>query len=383
VALPAFAVVVVTGSANALIQLGRPAELWSSAYGRVLAVKIGLVALIAAASYMHALRLRPRLLAANPHPGERLIRRHWRLLGVEPWLGLGAIVAVAALVAFPLPPRQLTEAGEAEAAAPCSPSCPLPAAAPDQLAVASHVGPDIAGFWIRRDGATVDATMRLVDWNEKPVDGSVEVPAGNVEGCGVGCWRLVDVPASRDLSVEIDAGKYQGQVAVPAQWSTRRNAAAQRLLRRAQATMRSLRSVRLAEHLNSGLGVTVNTAYRFAAPDRMAYHASSGATQIAIGKTSYLSTGGGRFKRSPFGAGSFRFAQTFRWTVYGRTVRWLGATRRHVSLALFDPGTPVWYRLTIERSTGRVIKEQMVTGGHFMDRRYFAFNRPVAIVPPR
>jgi hypothetical protein len=292
---------------------------------------------------------------------------------------------VSTLVAFPLPPRQLTEAdeAEAEAAAPCSPSCPLPAAAPDELAVASHLGPNIAAFWLRRDGATVGGTMRLIDWNEKPVEGSVEVPAGSVDECGPGCWRLSRVPAPEVLTVRVSAGDREGPVTVPARWSQSRSGAAQRLLKQAESAMRSLRSVRLSEHLSSGLGVTVDTAYRFAAPDRMAYHASSGATQIAIGKTSYLSTGGGRFERSPFGAGSFRFAQTFRWTVYGRSVRWLGASRRFIRLALFDPGTPVWYRLTIERGSKRVVAEQMVTGGHFMERRYFSFNRPVRIVPPR
>src|SRR5207244_5369840 len=75
VALPAFVVVVASGLANALIELGHPAALWQTGYGRVLAVKIAFVGLIALASYNHALRLRPRLLAANPHPDARLERR--------------------------------------------------------------------------------------------------------------------------------------------------------------------------------------------------------------------------------------------------------------------------------------------------------------------
>jgi copper transport protein len=383
VAFPAFLVVVATGSANALIQLGHPEELWSTAYGRVLAVKIALVALIAAASYLHALRMRPRLLSANPHPQERRERRHWRLLGVEPWLGLGVIAIAAVLVAFPLPPRQLTEAGEAEAAAPCSPSCPLAVPAPDQLAVASHLGPNIAAFWLRREGETVDGSVRLLDLSEQPVDASVDVPGGTAEECGIGCWRLHDVPTRRELSVSVEAGERQGEISVPALFSRARDGTARQVLERAQAAMRALRSARLSERVTSGLGQTVQTAFRFAAPDRMAYRSDSGSRVVAIGKTSYVSSNGGPFERGPFGAGSFRFAETFRWTVYGRSVRWLGASRRYVRLALFDPGTPVWYRLTIDRATERVIREQMVASGHFMERRYFAFNRPVRIVPPR
>ncbi len=104
VALPAFLGVVASGLANALTQLGGVSPLWGSPYGRVLAIKIALVGLIALASYAHAIRLRPRLLTANPHPPEQAERRHWRLLGAEPLIGIGVVLAAATLVAFPLPP---------------------------------------------------------------------------------------------------------------------------------------------------------------------------------------------------------------------------------------------------------------------------------------
>jgi len=384
VALPAFAVVVLSGSLNALIELGDPEALWQSAYGRVLAVKVVLVAAIAAASYAHALRLRPRLLAANPHPAGRLEGRHWRLLGGEPWLGLAVLLAAAALVAFPLPPRQLTESEEAEAAAPCEPSCPLPAAGPDQLAVAEGAGSNIAAFWLRRDGAAVSGTMRLLGLDSKPVDASVEVDGGSAEGCGEGCWRLSVPEAAEALSVSVDAEGQVSRVTIPAEATLRRSVAAVRVLRRAQASMRALETLRLRESLTSGTGVLVRSHYRFAAPDRMAYRTSSGTRLVAIGKTSYLSSDGGPFERRSFGAADgFRFRALFRWSVYARSVRWLGATRRAVRLALFDPATPVWFRLRIDRRTGRVLSERMIARGHFMSRRYFDFDAPVRIEPPR
>src|SRR5205085_12057751 len=110
VALPAFAVVVVAGVVNAVVELGAVSDLWQTAYGRVLLVKIALVGAIAAAAYGHAGRLRPRLLAANPHPSAVLERRHWLLVRAEPLLGLGVVAAVGVLIAFPLPPRQLDAA---------------------------------------------------------------------------------------------------------------------------------------------------------------------------------------------------------------------------------------------------------------------------------
>ena len=104
VAMPAFVVVAVTGSVHALIRLGRVPALWETTYGRVLFVKVLLIGLIATASYLHAMRLRPRILATiRPQLG--LERHHWRLIGSEPVLIVAAIAAVAVLVAYPLPPR--------------------------------------------------------------------------------------------------------------------------------------------------------------------------------------------------------------------------------------------------------------------------------------
>lgn len=383
VALPAFLLLAATGLANAVIELGDPDALWQSAYGRVLAVKIALVALIALASYGHAVRLRPRLIGAgNPHPAPNLERRHWRLLAVEPLLAVGVIGVAAALVAFPLPPQQLGETDEAEAAAPCE-GCPLPRAAPDQLAVAGHAGPNIAAFWLRRSGDGLDGTARLLDLNSRPVEAELELAGGEVEACGVGCWRLALFEARARVSVSITIDGEPHSVTVPSSWRPRDASAARRLLQAAQRRLRSLRSLRLHESVNSGAGARVRTDYRFQAPDRMAYRTSSGTRIVAIGNARYLSTAGGPFEKDSFGASGFRLDSLFRWTAYARSVQRLRSDRRSVTLAVFDPATPVWYRLRIDRSTLRIVDERMIAEGHFMRRRYFAFDRPVSIAPPR
>jgi copper transport protein len=390
VALPAFLVVVASGLANALIELGHPAALWQTGYGRVLAVKMFLVALIALASYNHALRLRPRLLAANPHPDTRLERRHWRLLGVEPWLGLGAIAAVAVLVAFPLPPRQLGSASRAEASIPCEPFCPLPNASVVQLPVATHAGSDIAAFWLQREGRELVGTMRLLDLNLKPVAASVEVNGQAQAPCSsgsVGCWEISGKPAGGRLTAMISDSDGTREVSVPAVWREGGNRKARAVLARAQRAMRRLRSAQMRESVTSGLGQTVRTHYRFKAPDRMEYLTNGGAHLIAIRKTSWESVHGAPYKRSPFGGpgpeGGVQFAQFFRWTIFGNSVRWLGANSREIHIAFFDQASPIWYRLTINRATDRVLREQMIAQGHFMTRRWFDFNEPVQITPPR
>jgi copper transport protein len=376
-ALPAFLVVAASGSINALTQLGNLDALWETDYGRVLAVKVGLVALIALASYGHALRLRPALLAANPHPPPRSERRHWRLLGIEPWLGLGVIVAVAALVAFPLPPQQLGETDEAAAAA-CDP-CPQPGASNGELAVAEQAGPRVVAFWLRRDGEELSGTLRLLDYNERPVEADAELEGGmEPEPCGQGCWRFTLPDPGPELTATITDGGRDREVTVPSRWAGARSQRARELLREAEAAMLRLRTVRMRESLTSGIGgLVVRTEYRFEAPDHMFYRTNTGTTVDAIGKTAYQSLSGGPTEKRRFGADGFQLDQFFAWTPYARTVRWLGAGEEVIRIALFDRATPLWYRLDIDRETKRIVRERMITGGHFMTRSYFAFDQPI------
>ena len=383
IALPAFVAVVVTGSTNALIQLGGLEALWQTAYGRLLAVKILLVALIALASYWHAMRLRPRLLAASPQPPRRLERRHWRLLSTEPWLGLGVIVAVAALVAFPLPPRQLGEAGEAEAAAPCDP-CPLPRAAGEELAVAENAGSNIAAFWLRREGTGLRGTMRLDDLNGKPVDGEVEIPTGPLEECGVGCWDLTLAVAESEISAVVTEADEASEVTVPVRWSPTKDERAERVLEGAERKMRDLRTLRIDESLTSGVnGIVVRSRYWLESPGQMVYRTNTGTDLTVLGSKVFDRSGEGSSEDRRFGSDGFRLDDLFRWSPYGRNVRWLGANKRVLRIALFDRATPIWYRLDIDRNSKRVVSERMITRGHYMSREYFAFNGPLAIRPPR
>jgi hypothetical protein len=60
----------------------------------------------------------------------------------------------------------------------------------------------------------------------------------------------------------------------------------------------------------------------------------------------------------------------------------LDRRRRLAELALMDPGTPVWLRLTVDLRTMRALRERMIARAHYMTRRYVAFNRPVSIDRP-
>jgi copper transport protein len=388
VAIPAFVVVASTGAVSALVQLGRLDALWQSAYGRVLAVKVALVGLIATASYLHALRLRPRLIAANPHPDERLERRHWRLLHSEPLLGLGVVVAVAVLVAFPLPPRQLGDADEALAGpAVCDP-CPVPSPRPDELAVAEQAGSHLVAAWLRRDGGRLRATVRVLDAQGKATRAPVRVLGGGNRRCGRGCMR-VETTGGGTLSVAVREKGRAYVARLPARWRQAANARARRLLERTQRTMSRLDSLRQLETVTSGPGSFARTDYRLRAPDRFAYSTSGASESVVVGRRQWLRAPGSAWRVSRYAGGGpgFRLRGWFRWTPYAEQVRllrvWRDPDGRLAELALMDPGTPVWLRLTVDLATMRAVRERMIAQAHYMNRRYFAFNEPVSIRPPR
>lgn len=386
IALPAFLIVVATGVVNALIELGAVKELWENSYGRVLLVKITLVALIAGASYWHALRLRPKLLGANPHPDARLERRHWRLLSIEPAVAIGVVAAAAALVAFPLPPRQLNEGDEAKASvAPCNP-CPLRKPRPDELSVAERAGSQIAGFWLRRSGEFLEGTVRLLDDNGSPVNEPIRLLGGKLVPCGVGCWRF-KVPATANVvSVVAEEGGKEYRASVPARWLPGANATARRIVERAQTRMRAQPRVVEDERVTSGPGTFVRTIYQLQAPDRFTYKTDRGVRSVVIGRHQWDRTPGQPWQAGQFGGlTGFRTKDFFRWTPYAVSARLLSFRtergRRVADLALMDPATPVWFRLKVDLASMRIAADRMVTEGHFMSRRYL-FDRRFDIVPP-
>jgi copper transport protein len=384
VALPAFAIVASTGLTNALIELGHLDALWQTAYGRVLAAKIALVGLIALASYLHAVRLRPRLLAMNPHPPERLEHRHWLLLRSEPALGMAVVVAAAVLVVFPLPPRQGGETAEAaRPSAACDP-CPLRRPDAQVLGVAEQAGSSIVAAWVHRTPTGLAGKVRLLGKDAMPVPGLRLLGADSTR-CGRGCldFRTRDRP--RELRVRVSERGRAYRARLPVRWDPGGNRRARRLLERAQSAMARLRSVRQREQLTSGPGTGVSTEYELQAPDRFTYRVSSGATSITIGKRQWTRTGDSDWMRQPYAGGGpgFRTRSWFRWTSYARAMRLLSDDGRTARLALMDEATPVWLRLAIDLRTMRVQRVRMIAERHYMTHRFRAFNAPLVIRPPR
>ncbi len=384
VALPAFALVAATGLMSLIVQVGRLDALWSTAYGQVLMVKISLVGLIAAASAVHVWRLRPQLLGARHRAATE--RRHWRLVRSEPIIGVAVIAAVALLAIFPLPPRQLGEAGEALAGQPPCDPCPLPKPAADELSVADQAGSQVVAGWLRRDRAGISGTVRASDIRGQPSRSAIEVLGARQSSCGRGCRRF-RLPLAARVRVAVRDGGERFMAQLPGEWRQAGSARARRLLTTAQSAMRGLDSVRQTEEITSGPGSYARTEYRFKAPSRMALQTDGGVQRLIVGERQWFRTRGTPWRRTSYGSGiAFSLRRWFRWTTYARSVRLLGRRRdggRPVTeLALMDPATPVWVRLVIDERTGRVLRERMVTRGHFMTSRYFGFGRKTPIEAP-
>ncbi len=404
IALPAFAIVVMSGLLNALLQLGSLDAAWTTAYGVVLSIKVGLVGLIGVASYLHAMRLRPRLLRA-PVSAEagRLERRHWSLLRAEPMLGVVVVAAAAVLAAFPLPPRQLVEAAQAEAEPPATPPqaqaeaeppatvcvpCPQRTAAARELPVAEQAGSRIVAAWVRRAPDATTAEVRVLGRNAAPAAVGARVRGGDQRPCGTGCWTVRLTGHPDFLEVEVPERGRHHLARLPIRWRPGGEREARRLLRRAQRAMRSLGSMREHERITGGPGSLAVTRYALLAPNRLKYAVDGGVRAIVVGASAwYRAPELGRWQRRPFGAGMpFRTRTWFRWTPYADRVqllrRWTGRGGARAEIALYDGATPVWYRLWLDLPSHRVRRVRMIADGHFMTQRYFAFDRPVSIEPP-
>ncbi len=375
VALPAFALVVIAGTVNALVELGAVSDLWNTSYGRVLTAKILLVAGAAGLAALHV-RLRAAGREAEATP--------WRALRAEAALGLGVVAAAGLLVAFPLPPRQLDDATGSVASVPACDPCPLPAARADELTVAGQAGGLVVAAWIRRQTGRLTGTIRTLDFRGRPAREPIEVPGARMGDCGTGCatFTLPGTPAR--LPVTVRSGGRRYAVALPALWDRGAAGRARSLIERAQRTMRGLRSVRESELTRSGPTASAATRYALRAPDRLAYTTDRGVHAIQIGDRQWQKVGGDVWTVGPIPGGiPFRTATWFRWTPYARSVAFLGERGGLAEVAAADPGTPVWFRLAIDERTGRVLREELVASARLIRHRFFGFNGRVTITPPR
>jgi hypothetical protein len=202
--------------------------------------------------------------------------------------------------------------------------------------------------------------------------------------CGAGCYRATLTTKGRPASVGVvlrGARSAHWRVALPATWPPPDGAA---LLARAGAVWRSLRSLSFSESLASGPGYVVLSTWRIQAPDRIAYQVKDGWAGIVVGGTRWDKGPGAKHWRSspqtPLtqpGLGWVKVTDAH--LLGGTTVRGRPAWR----ISFFDPGTPGWFTVLVDKTSLRSYQVRMTATAHFMRDDYGSFNTTPAILPPR
>lgn len=208
---------------------------------------------------------------------------------------------------------------------------------------------------------------------------TVSLNGRRAHACGVGCYRATLGGATR--TVEVRVRSLSWSVQLPAQWPP---ADATALVHRASATWRSLQSLTFDERLASDATHAVASVWRIEGPNRAAYQVVRGWGGVVVGDR--------RWDRAP---GATKWVESPQTPLTQPTPPWVGAVDAHVlgsgvvsgrpvwRISFFDPGTPAWFEIVVDRSSYRTLESRMITTAHFMHDVYGRFNTTPAIVPPR
>jgi copper transport protein len=363
-AITAFGFTVVFGFIQGLQDVGHLGAIFSSAYGRTLAVKaIAVAAMVPLSVLAWRRRVSPR---------------------AEALVAVFVIGASALLSTSALPAEQTVQA---IAQGTPAPQTALPR--PGDFTLGGHAGQVLVGLTLRPGRPGANQVLVYL----QPIEGSAAALHGTLGVDGRPTELDLCGPTCRDATVTLTGGE---RVSVSVAGSTGGKArftipqlpamAAPSLLAKAQARMHALTSYRLSEVLNSGLA-SITTHYAFESPDRMESR-GGGTSIVLIGRTRYLRESPNAPWRTELGGPPLK-VPSFIWDYFVPLidVRSLGAqrvdgVRTHV-LAFYGSsgGTPVWFRVWID-SRGLIHEAHMRAVGHFMDHRYFDFDGVIHITSP-
>ena len=202
--------------------------------------------------------------------------------------------------------------------------------------------------------------------------------------CGRGCYRATLPLRGRPSAVEVSvrgASSVDWRVALPAAWPPPDGTA---LVARAGRVWRALDSVSFSETLGSGTGTVVSSTWQLQAPDRLAYQVKGGWAAVIVGAR--------RWDRAP---GRVRWVESPQSPLTQPVPTWVTVRDAHVLgtitvrgrpawlVSFYDPVTPAWFTVAIDRATGRTLDVHMVATAHFMHDVYGAFDSTAPITPPR
>ncbi len=306
-----------------------------------------------------------------------------RLVAAVAALAAGvAAVAVAAVLLHRTPgPVSVSGASAAPAAsarAPARPSPRFPAPPPGAVVFSREDGPDALALAVVPRGSRLLVQASVVGQQGAGVRGlSVDVGGTRALSCGAGCYRAaVARTRSIDLRVRGPKAATRWSVALPSQWPP---APAAALVARAGRVWRSLRSLVFFDRLASDETHSVVSTWRAVAPDRLAYRVRHGYEAVIIGGRRWDRAPGGRWIESAQTA-TLRQPVPVWQTATDAYV--IGSTRTAWRISFFDPRTPAWFQITVDKRTLHTVDLHMTTTAHFMHETYRAFDASAPVEPP-
>jgi len=290
-------------------------------------------------------------------------------------LAAGAVAAAVAFRSTPASPSESTEA-----AAPVSHAgFPLPPRG--GVLFARQMGGEALAVGVVPHAGSVLAQASVLSGQGQGVSGLlVSLNGTPASACGSGCYRAMLAGAPKSVTVRVRSTTWR--VSLPTPWPPRDGTA---IVDRATAAWRSLDSLTFNEHLASDAIHETTSTWRIQSPNRVAYTITGGgADGIIIGT-----------KRWDRVTPSSKWIESAQTELTQPLPPWTAVQDAHVLaeatfrgrpswlVSFFDPGTPAWFTVVIDRKTYRTLQSEMIATAHFMRDLYGAFNTTPPITPPK
>ncbi|HEY1345622.1 MAG TPA: hypothetical protein VGF54_11585, partial [Streptosporangiaceae bacterium] len=348
--------------------LAGPGEVLTTPYVLTLVAKAVAVAAIAALSLLAWRRIR-----AGAGPGAVVV--------------LVVVAAAAAVAVYPVVPKHARQATQEPAASGPAVARAGPFPQPGDLTMGGRAGHTMVGLTVHPGRPGVN-TVRVYLASPATAASKARLKVQGrwraLSSCGGPCrTATVDLSGGERLAVAV-AGPVGGTAAFDLPSLPARDGTA--LARSAIAQMNQLRTYRVAEVLSG-----FRSAYSYARPHQLwlrTWYGDGVQQSLWLGSSLYVKTGAGgpwRLKSK----GTLAPVPYFNWDPFqplvdahvvgtaslsGVPVTLVTAFGGHGS----DPDS-VWFTLSVDQKTGRVLRSQMWAPDHFMDDRYHAFNQPAGI----
>jgi copper transport protein len=412
-ALPATAVIALTGLYNSSVQISTPEALIRTAYGQTLAVKVVLFSVMIGLGALNLLFIGPRIKRAAqgvmPEQAFRIAARFRLSLAAEVLLGVG-IIFLAGLLTLEPPARGLAQgAPAAQPATPAQESQP-PAeivlrgiAAPDvqvALTLEPMETPDTFDVYLSdpRGGAPLTNTLRvMLQFTLLDQDVGVATQIAKPKGDGhygiqgnlitlPGLWRLRAIV--RRAGVEDVAAEFPFYHSAGSAPDAPNDPQAMHWLEASEGVMNQLQSLRSTQDLTDGLNGLLITEIEYRAPNAAHLTAQTGEESIAMGPVQYDRNENGQWtqrrRTQPFVFPMFDMARQAASAKLGRQETLDGEPAQVVRFKIPD-ATPsgIQYAEWISTADHRLLQVAMVAPWHYMLQSYRDYDAPqISVTAP-